>query len=61
MVVEWVDVKCHKGFLPFFYVSCAGLYRPTHGLQTMGLYKKESLRESKVVRRIFWKKMNVMG
>jgi len=49
VVAEHVDRKVSQSVLPLFYVSCVGLYRPTHGPQTMGLYKKESFRESKIV------------
>jgi len=35
--------------LPLIYLNCVRFCRLTHGPQTMGLYKKESLRESKQV------------
>jgi len=47
--MESVDSKNHKGVFPFFYVSCVGFIRPTHDPWIMGLYEKESLRESKAV------------
>ena len=47
--------------LPLCYVSCVGLYRLTHALRTMGLYKKESLRESKEENLSILMKMNVIG
>ena len=47
--------------LPLCYVSCVGLYRLTHALRTMGLYKKESLREFKAIQFLILMKTNVMG
>ena len=49
MVLECVYVKCHKGVYPYVYVSCVSFSRPIHGLRTIGLYKKGSLRESNTI------------